>query len=114
MNPRSNIWLNADAFWRPLRDRAAIGQFRSLAALWLSVLPDATTSLFHQRNVGRVLRSPRHTRGRRVASSRGREPRPGRCTPLRPGDLRNDGGGVAAFGADRHAARLDGALRPDD
>ena len=39
-------------------------------------------------------------RGRRLASSRGREPRPGRCPPLWPGDLRNDGGSVAAAGAD--------------
>ena len=39
-------------------------------------------------------------RGRRLASSRDREPRPGRCPPLWPGDLRNDGDSVAGAGAD--------------
>jgi hypothetical protein len=71
---------------------------RSLVQPW----PDgnATPSVFHQRHIGRVLRSSCDTRGRRLASSRGREHRPGRCPPLWPGDLRNDGGSVAAPGAD--------------
>ena len=61
---------------------------------------NATPSVFHQRHIGRVLRSSCNARGRRLASSRGREPRPGRCPPLWPGDLRNDGGSVSAAGAD--------------
>src|SRR5260370_8532126 len=70
-------------------------------ALWLSVLlRNATPSVLHQRHIGRVLRSSCNVRGRRVASSRAREPRPGRCPRLWPGDLRNDGGSVAAAGAD--------------
>src|SRR5215475_3231308 len=77
-------------------------------------LLDATPSVFHQRHIGRVLRSPGDDRGRRHTSSRGREPRPSRCPPLWPGDLRIDGGGVAALEADGGDARLDGALRPDD
>src|SRR6266849_8540863 len=60
---------------------------------------NATASVFHQRHIGRVLRSSCNVRGRRLASSRGREPRPGRCPPLWPGYLRNDGGRVAAAGA---------------
>ena len=63
------------------------------------LLRNATPSVFHQRDVGRVLRSSCNTRGRRIASTRGREPQPGRCPPLWPGDLRNDGGGVPAAGA---------------
>src|SRR6266536_3361032 len=68
---------------------------------WILVLlRNATPSLFHQRHIGRVLRSSCNIGGRRLASSRGREPRPGRCPPLWPGDLRNDGGSVPAAGAD--------------
>src|SRR5213592_4958629 len=53
--------------------------------LWLSVLlRDATPSVFHQRHIGRVLRSSCNSRGRRLASPRGREPRSGRCPPLWP------------------------------
>src|SRR5471032_2779336 len=63
------------------------------------LLRNATPSVFHQRHIGRVLRSSCNARGRRLASSRGREPRAGRCPPLWPGDLRNDGGSVAAAGA---------------
>ena len=37
-------------------------------------------------------------------SSRGGEHRPGRCPPLWPGDLQNDGGKVATAGADRSEA----------
>ena len=37
-----------------------------------------------------MLRSSCNSRGRRPASSRDREPRTGRCPPLRPCDLRND------------------------
>jgi hypothetical protein len=49
----------------------------------------------------RVLRSSCNPRGRRLASSsHGREPQPGRCPSLWPGDLRNDGISVAAAGAD--------------
>src|SRR5438309_345901 len=64
------------------------------------LLRNATPSVLHQRHIGRVLRSSCNVRGRRLASSRSREPRPGRCPPLWPGDLRNDGGSVAAAGAD--------------
>src|SRR5206468_8673336 len=55
----------------------------SAADLWRSVLlRNATPSVFHQRHLGRVLRSSCNAPGRRLASSRGREPRPGRCPPL--------------------------------
>src|SRR6266436_254293 len=64
------------------------------------LLRNATPSVFHQRHIGRVLRSSCNHTGRRFASSRGREPRPSRCPPLWPGDLRNDGGSVPAVGAD--------------
>src|SRR6266436_3882439 len=67
------------------------------------LLRNATPSVFHQRHIGRVLRSSCNPTGRRIArlaSSRGREPQPGRCPPLWPGDLRNDGGSVPAAGAD--------------
>src|SRR5260370_37418870 len=64
------------------------------------LLRNPTPSVFNQRHIGRVLRSSCSVRGRRLASSRGREPRPGRCPPLWPGDLRNDGGSVPAAGAD--------------
>src|SRR5207244_13434280 len=68
------------------------------------LLRNATPSVLHQRHIGRVLRSSCNDRGRRLASSRARELRPGRCPPLWPGDLRNDGGSVAAAGADGSAA----------
>src|SRR5438093_13153445 len=64
------------------------------------LLRNATPSVLHQRHIGRVLRSSCNPRGRRLASSRGREPQPGRCPSLWPGDLRNDGISVAAAGAD--------------
>src|SRR3954469_3411924 len=48
--------------------------------------------------------------GRRLASSRGREHRAGRRASLWPGDLRNDGGGVAGGGAVRDGGWLDGTL----
>ena len=64
-----------------------------------SRLRNATPSVFHQRHIGRVLRSSCNTRGRRLASSRDREPRPSRCPPLWPGDLRNVGGSVPAASA---------------
>src|SRR5436853_7048781 len=64
------------------------------------LLRNATPSVFHQRHIGRVLRSSCNGRGRRLASSRDREPRPGRCPPRWPGDLRNDGGSWAAAGGD--------------
>src|SRR5689334_25126389 len=70
------------------------------AALVALLLHNATPSVFHQRHIGRVLRSPCNSRGRRLASSRGREPRAGRCPPLWPGDVRNDEGRVALPGAD--------------
>jgi hypothetical protein len=63
-------------------------------------LRNASPSVFHQRHIGWVLRSSCNPRGRRLASSRGLEPRPGRCPSLWPGDVRNDGGSVAAAGAD--------------
>ena len=79
-------------------------------------LRDATPSVFHQRHIGRVLRSSCRDRGRRLASSCGREPRPGRCPPLWPRDVPDDGGSVAAAGAD--AIQLFdswvGALSPQD
>src|SRR6185312_780165 len=57
-------------------------RLRSLA-LWRKVLlRNATPSVFHQCRIGRVLRSSCNDRGRRLASSRGREPRPGRCASL--------------------------------
>src|SRR5215470_10235162 len=61
-------------------------------------LTNATPSVFHQRHIGRVLRSSCNVHGRRPASSRGREPRADRCPPFWPGNLRNDGGSVAATG----------------
>ena len=66
----------------------------------LVFLRNATPSVFHQRHIGRVLRSSCNSGGRRFTSSRGGKPRTGRCSPLWPGDLRNDGGGVSAAGAD--------------
>src|SRR5450631_1003424 len=65
-----------------------------------SSLRNATPSVFHQRYIGRVLRSSLNSPGRRIASSRDRESQPGRCPPLWQGDLRNDGGSVPAAGAD--------------
>jgi hypothetical protein len=53
------------------------------------LLRNATPSVFHQRHIGRVLRSSCIFAARRLASSRGGEPRAGRCPPLWPGDLRN-------------------------
>src|SRR3981081_1224561 len=50
------------------------------------LLRNATPSVFHQRHIGRVLRSSCNNTGRRFASSRGREPRQGRCPPPRSGD----------------------------
>src|SRR5678816_2196007 len=75
---------------------------RDFATVILSavLLRNATPSVFHQRHIGRVLRSSCNFRGRRLASSRGREPQPGRCPPFWPGDLSNDGGSVAVAGAD--------------
>ncbi len=64
------------------------------------LLRNATPSVLYQRHIGRVLRSSCNPRGRRLASSRGREPQPGRCPSLWPGDLRNDGISMAAAGAD--------------
>src|ERR671912_364497 len=77
-------------------------------------LRHATPWVFHQRHIGRMLRSSCDDPGRRLASSRGGEPRPSRCPPLWPGDLRDDGGSVAAAGAGGSEARLDGTLRPHD
>src|SRR4051794_24773969 len=78
---------------------------------------NATTSVFHQHHLGRVLRSSCRFDGRRIASLLGREPCAGRRINLWQGNVRIDGGRVAA-GGDGSAAwvddRLDGALRPDD
>ena len=60
------------------------------------LLYNATPSVFHQRHIGRLLRSSSNKTGRRVASPLGREAGPGRRPPLWPGDLRNDGGSVSA------------------
>src|SRR5262249_58947789 len=68
---------------------------RAWGGLSAVLLPHATPSLCHQRHIGRVLRSSCHGGGQRLASSRGRKPGPGRCPPLWPRDLRNDGGRVA-------------------
>src|ERR687897_790951 len=78
-------------------------------------LRNATPAVFHQRHIGRLLRSSCRGRGRSDASVLGREPGAGRCPPLWPGHLRNDGGGVAVDGrAAGLDGRLDGTLRPDD
>src|ERR671911_2121630 len=77
-------------------------------------LRNATPSVFHQRHIGRMLRSSCDDPGRRPASSRSREPRPSRCPPLWPGDLRNDGGSVAAAGAGGGEGWLGGRLPPPD
>jgi len=63
-------------------------------------LRSATSSIFHQRHIGRMLRPPCNIRGRGDTSSRDEESRPGRRSPLRPGDLRDDGVSLAAAGAD--------------
>jgi len=68
------------------------------------VLRNATPSIFHQRHLGRVLRSSCNSGGRRLTSSRGEKPRTGRCSPFWPGDLRNDGGSVSAARADGREA----------
>src|SRR5712691_8100709 len=57
--------------------------------VWLAskrplILRNATPSVLHQRHIGRVLRSSCNPRGRRLASSHGREPQPGRCPSLWP------------------------------
>ena len=75
---------------------------------------NASPSVLHKRHIGRVLRSSCNFSGRRLASSRGRESQPGRCPPIWPGDLRNDGGSVSAVHAARSKAGLDGALRSDN
>src|SRR5438309_6393002 len=85
--------------WLIAPERASLADLPPSAILFRN----ATPSVFHQRHIGRVLRSSCNTTGRRVArlaSSRGREPQPGRCPPLWPGDLRNDGGSVSSAGAD--------------
>src|ERR1051326_6937652 len=76
-------------------------------------LGNATAPVFHQRHIRRVLQSSGNHPGRRAASSRRREPRPGRCPSVWTGNLRNDGGGVPAAGGGS-VAGLDEALRPDD
>lgn len=77
-------------------------------------LRSATPSVFHQRHFGRMLRSPRNFPGRGDPSSRDGDSRAGRCSPLWPGELRDDGVGLAAAGTDASDARLDGAFRPND
>src|SRR3954469_15177003 len=74
---------------------------------------DATPAVCHQRHTGWVRRSSCRYDGRRAASLLGREPRTGGCLTLWPGDLRDDGGSVAAAG-DGRAAGVDGTLRPVD
>src|SRR5215217_2821637 len=68
---------------------------------------NATPSVLHQRHLGRVLRPSSNPCGRRLASSRGREPRTSRCPSLWPGDVRVDEVSVAAAGSDRSETRLD-------
>jgi hypothetical protein len=87
-----------------MTDRFRAMQCRSWLTCWSTasaiLLRNATPSVLHQHHIGRMLRSSCNVRGRRIASSRGREHRLGRCPPLWPGDLRNDGGSVSAAGAD--------------
>src|SRR5215813_6426175 len=77
------------------------------------ILRYATHSVL-QRHIGRVLRSSCNVPGRRLASSRDREPQSGRRPSFWAGDLRNDGGRVQAAGGDGSEAELDGTLRPGD
>jgi hypothetical protein len=71
------------------RDRPSATAVRAILLAYSlgGTLPHATASVFHQRHIGRVLRSSRRNRGRRVASSRHAEHRSGRCPPLWPGDV---------------------------
>ncbi len=72
---------------------APAGKRSSVGRLSIGVTSrHALSSVFHQRHTGRLLRSSCRHPGRRVASSRRREFQAGRCSPLWPGDLRNDGG----------------------
>jgi uncharacterized protein with HEPN domain len=88
-----------------ITDAHAIIAFRNqlshaYSAVDHATVRNATPSVFHQRHIGRVLRSSCNSRGRRPTSSRRGKPRSGRCSPLWPGDLRNDGGSVSAAGTD--------------
>src|SRR6185437_8595557 len=82
--PHSSAFARTSATPSPPDNRVAI------------LLRHATPSLFHQCHLGRMLRSSSRCPGRRPASERGREHQAGRCPPLWPRDLRNDGGSVAA------------------
>src|SRR6266550_3934735 len=93
---RKNFAFSASCRFIPAHCNGDFATVTSSAVL----LRNATPSVFHQRHIGWVLRSSCNVRGRRLASSRDRESRPGRCPPLWPGDLRNDGGSVPAAGAD--------------
>jgi hypothetical protein len=106
-DPKPFVWHRTaeEIIAKVRRGRAALDQVTKSATHYLStpsvvLLRNATPSVFHQRHIGRVLRSSCNPRGRRLASSRGREPQPGRCPSLWPRNLRNDGGSVAAAGAD--------------
>ncbi len=58
-----------------------------------------TAPILDQRHPGRLLRSPGgDTRERGIASPPRRQSRTSRCPSLWPGDLRDDGGGVATAG----------------
>jgi hypothetical protein len=106
-DPKPFVWHRTaeEIIAKVRRGRAALDQGHHIRDALLVyplgvLLRNATPSVFHQRHIGRVLRSSCNPRGRRLASSRGREPQPGRCPSLWPGDLRNDGISVAAAGAD--------------
>jgi hypothetical protein len=66
-----------------MTDRFRAMQCRSWRTCWSTPsairLRNATPSIFHQHHIGRVLRSSCSVPGRRIASSRCREPRPGRA-----------------------------------
>src|SRR4029453_13774073 len=106
----------------PFRTKSRVFATTPCRGLSLSRSPasgarNATPSVFHQRHIGRVLRSSGRLDGRRVALLLGREVRARRCPALRAGNIRKDGGGMAAAGDGSEArldGRLDGTLRPDD
>src|SRR3954454_6241203 len=71
--------------------------------------PNATASILHQCHVGRLRRPSRGDGGRRNSSLWGRDARASRRSAVWPGNVRNDGVGMAVV-AGRRAAGLDGRL----
>src|SRR5947209_6448827 len=97
-----------DYCWRLPHPAAVVGS--PCASAPLVVLScNATSSLCHQRDVGRLRRSWRRFHGRRTTSFLGRETRRGRCPALWQGHLRNDAGRVAVAGR-WAAATMDGPV----